>query len=323
MKTEYTKVQNTSTKDDAIVTAIPAACADEKTAVEFMEKQRWGDHPACPHCGDLDVYQMKDSKTGKRQANFRWRCHGCKEQFTVRIGTVYEESRIPLRHWCYAFWRASTSKKGVSALEIKRHTGLSYKSALFLLNRIRFAMTDDHTDKLSGDVEVDEVYIGGKPRFKLYGRPGPRGNKPAVVALVERGGRVRAQPVANVTGNMVKGIIRENVEKASRIHTDESKIYHGIGKEFDGGHETVCHSRGEYARGDVTTNTVEGFFSIVRRGLDGIYHSVSREHLHRYLSEFSFRYDNRHLSDGQRTLVAIKRANGKRLMYKQPIETNG
>jgi transposase-like protein len=320
MKTKYTKVQNTSTKDDEIVAAIPAACADEKTAVEFMEKQRWGDHPACPHCGDLDVYQMKDSKTGERQANFRWRCHGCKEQFTVRIGTVYEESRIPLRHWCYAFWRASTSKKGVSALEIKRHTGLSYKSALFLLNRIRFAMTDDHTDKLSGDVEVDEVYIGGKPRFRLYGRPGPRGNKPAVVALVERGGRVRAQPVANVTGNMVKGIIRENVEKASRIHTDESKIYYGIGKEFDGGHETVCHSRGEYARGDVTTNTVEGFFSIVRRGLDGIYHSVSREHLHRYLSEFSFRYDNRALSDGQRTLMAIKRANGKRLMYKEPLK---
>jgi transposase-like protein len=303
MRKDKPLVQNTSTKDDEIVNAIPAACADEKTAVEFMEKQRWGDHPCCPHCGDMGVYQMRDSKTGERQANFRWRCRGCKEQFTVRIGTVYEESRIPLRHWCYAFWRASTSKKGVSALEIKRHTGLSYKSALFLLNRIRFAMQDDHTDKLSGEVEVDEVY----------------GNKPAVVALVERGGRVRAKPVASVTGKMVKDLIRENVETSSRIHTDESKIYHGIGKEFDGGHETVCHSRGEYARGDVTTNTVEGFFSIVRRGLDGIYHSVSKEHLHRYLSEFSFRYDNRGLSDGERTSKAIRNANGKRLLYKTPI----
>lgn len=317
---KYTKVQNTSTKDDEIVMAIPAACADEKAAVEFMEKQRWGEHPACPHCGDMDVYQMKDSKTGERQANYRWRCRGCKEQFTVRIGTVYEESRIPLRHWCYAFWRASTSKKGVSALEIKRHTGLSYKSALFLLNRIRFAMQDTPTGKLNGDVEADEVYIDGKPRFKLFGRQGPRGNKPAVVALVERGGRVRAKPVANVTGKTVKNFIRENVEKSARIHTDESKVYLGIGKEFDGGHQTVCHSRGEYARGDVTTNTVEGFFSIVRRGLDGIYHSVSKVHLHRYLSEFSFRYDNRNMQDGQRTLKAIRSANGKRLMYKQQTE---
>ena len=128
MKTKRPLVQNQSTKNDPIISALPHACRDEKAAVEFMEKQRWGDHPACPHCGDLDVYQMKDSKTGERQANYRWRCHGCKEQFTVRIGTVFEESRIPLMHWCFAFWRASTSKKGVSALEIHRQTGVTYKS---------------------------------------------------------------------------------------------------------------------------------------------------------------------------------------------------
>src|SRR6266849_4508217 len=171
-KAQMTKVQNRSTKDDETIAAIPAACADEKAAVVFMEKQRWGDHPACPRCGDLDVYQMKDAKTGERQANFRWRCHGCKEQFTVRIGTVFEDSRIPLRHWCYAFWRASTSKKGVSALEIKRHTALSYKSSLFLLNRIRFAMEGTPTDKLRGDVECDEVYIGGVPRIKGISKRG-------------------------------------------------------------------------------------------------------------------------------------------------------
>jgi transposase-like protein len=148
IKTKPTLVQNQSTKNAPIISALPNACRDEKAAVEFMEKQRWGAHPACPHCGDLDVYRMKDSKTGERQANYRWRCHGCKEQFTVRIGTVFEESRIELRHWCFAFWRASTSKKGVSALEIHRQTGVSYKSALFMMHRIRFAMNENNTTPL-------------------------------------------------------------------------------------------------------------------------------------------------------------------------------
>jgi len=135
-----TKVQNRSTKGDTTLQALPKACSDEKAAVEFMELQRWGDFPACPCCGSVDVYQMKDSKTGARQVNYRWRCKDCKKQYTVRTGTVFEESRIELRHWCFAFWRASTSKKAVSALEIHRQTGLSYKSSLFMLHRIRFAM---------------------------------------------------------------------------------------------------------------------------------------------------------------------------------------
>lgn len=158
------KVQNESTKGDPVIIELPAACADEKLAVEFMEKQRWGDKPYCPRCGDHDVYQMRDSKTGERQANFRRRCHGCKEQFTVRIGTVFEDSRAELRHWCFAFWRAATSKKGVSALEIHRQTGLAYKTCLFMLHRIRHAMDEQDIEPLSGIVEVDEAFIGGKPR---------------------------------------------------------------------------------------------------------------------------------------------------------------
>src|SRR6267378_6788402 len=150
-----TKIQNQSTKNDPVLVDIPKACSDELAAVEFLEKQRWGDSPACPNCGVFNVYQMIDSKTGERQANYRWRCRDCKEQFTVRIGTVFEESRIPLRHWCYAFWRASTSKKGVSALEIHRQTGVSYKSALFMLHRIRFAMTETDPTPLTGTVEAD------------------------------------------------------------------------------------------------------------------------------------------------------------------------
>src|SRR6266571_7743804 len=147
----------------AVVKALPKACSDELIAVEFMERQRWGDDPACPRCGDTDVYQMR-GRDGARNLRFLWRCRGCAEQFTVRIGTVFEDSRIPLKHWCYAFWAACASKKGVSALQIKRQTGLSYKSALFLMHRIRFAMTPNRSPRLEGTVEVDETYVGGKPR---------------------------------------------------------------------------------------------------------------------------------------------------------------
>lgn len=313
------KVQNRSTKNDPVIQDLPMACANETAAVEFLEKQRWGDHPACPRCGDMDVYQMKDKEGKERQANYRWRCHGCKSQFSVRTGTVFEDSRIPLRHWCFGFWRASTSKKGVSALEIHRQTGISYKSALFLLHRIRYAMAESVIDPLTGDVEVDETYVGGKPRYKGQNKPGGS-DKQAVVAAVQRGGKVTTKPVANVTARNLKQFIRDNVDKSSRIITDEYRSYNGIGKEYRGGHETVCHSRKEYVRGDVYTNTIEGFFSSVKRGLNGIYHSVSKEHLHRYMAEFEFRYNYRDLDDGARTVLAIQAADGKRLLYKDPIK---
>lgn len=319
VKTKTPLVQNQSTKNDPIISALPKACQDEKAAVEFMEKQRWGDHPACPHCGDLAVYQMKDSKTGERQANYRWRCRGCKEQFTARIGTVFEESRIPLKHWCFAFWRASTSKKGVSALEIHRQTGVSYKSALFMLHRIRFAMNENHTEPLAGDVEVDEVFIGGAPRHIHKSRKTEPTRKTVVVGLLKRGGDVRPRIVPDVTSKSLKSVIRANVDRGSRILTDEASGYRGIGKEFAGGHEAVRHSTYEYVRGDVHTNSIEGFFGMLRRGLDGIYHSVSRKHLHRYLSEFEFRHNYRHVSDGERARLAIRAANHKRLTYAEQV----
>lgn len=313
------KVQNISTKDDPVIAEIPEACASEKAAVEFMEKQRWGDKPYCPRCGDHAVYQMRDSKTGERQANFRWRCHGCKQQFTVRIGTVFEDSRAELRHWCYAFWRSATSKKGISALELHRHTGLSYKSCLFMLHRIRCAMDEADIEPLRGDVEVDEVFIGGKPRHRSLGGGHAKAPKVPVVGMLERGGRVRPRVVANISGDTLKGLIRENVDKSSRILTDEWSGYRGIGKEFQGGHETVRHSRYEYVRGTVHTNSIEGFFGMMRRGLNGIYHAVSKKHLHRYLSEFEFRHNYRELTDGERTVAAIKAAQGKRLTYAQQV----
>jgi len=261
---------------------------------------------------------MKDSKAGARQVNYRWRCKDCKKQYTVRTGAVFEESRIELRHWCFGFWRASTSKKGVSALEIHWQTGLSYKSSLFMLHRIRFAMAPADSNPLTGIVEVDETYVGGKPR-----NPGEERekytSKVPVLAMIERGGRVRPKVIPNVTAATLQFAIRENVDRRARIMTDEHRSYSGVGR-FYASHETVNHSAGEYARGDVTTNTVEGFFSVLKRGLNGIYHSVSKEHLHRYLAEYEFRHNNRFLEDGPRTSAAIKASEGKRLKYQDSLK---
>lgn len=318
------KVQNRSTKNDPILEDLPLACADEKAAVEFLEKQRWGGCPACPSCGDMDVYQMTDSKTGERQKNYRWRCRGCKDQFTVRIGTVFEDSRIPLRHWCFGFWRASTSKKGVSALEIHRQTGVSYKSALFMLHRIRFAMAPatDELPPLDGTVEADETYVGGRhrrnQRFKgKRGKCGRGTEKQPVIALLQRGGGVRATVVPTVSSKTLKQALNEHVDKQAKIMTDEFPPYRKICQEY-AGHETVKHGVYEYVRGDVHVNTAESFFALLKRGLHGIYHAVSKQHLHRYVAQAVFLYNNRDLEDGERVLAAVRASEGKRLFYKWP-----
>ncbi len=322
------KIQNRSTKGDQIIRDLPIACAVEAAAVEFMEAQRWGGSAGCPRCGSVDVYQMM-GKDGMRQANFRWLCRDCKKagakcQFTVRTGTVFEDSKIELRHWCFGFWRAATSKKGVSALEIHRQTGLSYKSSLFLLHRIRFAMGDSAPAPLGengGIVEVDEVYIGGKPRKINNSMKTIKKEKNTVLAMVERDGSVKTRPIADVTAATLHSVIRANIHPSAGIGTDDFTSYRGIGDSFERGHQTVNHSAREYARGDIHTNTVEGFFSIVKRGLNGIYHAVSKEHLHRYMAEFEFRYNARFLEDGERVIAAIKASEGKRLLYVEPTKT--
>ena len=300
------------------VAEIPLACSDELAAVEFFEKQRWGSSPCCVKCGSVEVYKMADAKTGERNSRYLWRCRDCKEQYTVRIGTVYEESRLPMRHWAYAFWRACTSKKGVSALEIKRHCQISYKSALFLLNRIRYAMAPDlpTAPPLTGIVEVDETYVGGKPRYKGHNKRGRGTSKTPVFAAVERGGSIRRHVVADVTGKTLKAAISQVVDPRARIMSDENPSYNGIGKTFAGGHDTVCHSAKEYARGDVNTNTAESSFALVKRGIIGTYHNVSKAYLYRYLWQFDFVWNGRKLNDGERTVLAVKAAEGKRLMYR-------
>jgi transposase-like protein len=296
---------------------MPVRCSDELAAVEFFEQTRWGDTPCCPRCGDTDVLQLRDKKTGERNKRFLWKCHGCRKQYTVRIGTVYEESRIALRHWCLAFWLMTASKKGISALQLMRLTGVSYKSALFLAHRVRFAMKPaTEQPKLTGVVECDETYVGGKPRHDRDKRA-KWSSKTPVLAALQRGGDVRVAVVPNVTSKNVGDHMRKNIDGSAHIVTDEHAIYPGIAGFYFDNHSTVNHSAGEYTRGDVTTNTVEGFFSILKRGLNGVYHAVSKEHLHRYLSEFEFRYNARKVTDGERVLLAVRGADGKRLMYRE------
>jgi len=307
---------------DEVLNEIPVACTDETAAVEFMEKQRWGEHPACPHCGGMKVSKMTDGNGG-RNKRFLWRCHDGGEQFTVRIGTVFEDSRIPLKIWCHAFWRACASKKGVSALQISRECRISYKTALFLMHRIRFAMTEIRGDgKLRGIVEADETYVGGKPRgginqIHIDHRRGRGTKKTPVFAMVERDGDVRARVVPNVTAQTLGKIMPRHIHPSARIMTDNYRSYIPIGKHF-ASHDVVRHNIGEYVRGDVYSNTAESFFAILKRGLYGTFHAVSKKHLHRYIHEFEFRWNTRHANDGERIAEAIKGADGKRLRYYQP-----
>jgi transposase-like protein len=329
---EKTRAEKDSTLNLA---ALPAACMDELKAVEFIERQRWGDTPACPRCGVLDVYQML-SRSGERGRRYLWRCRGCGQQFTVRIGTVFEDSRIPLKHWCFAFWRACSGKKGVSALEIRRVTQVSYKSALFMMHRIRYAMTPDATTppKLTGTVEADETYIGGKTRplsqeawkkarerAKAAGhktiRKGLHSDKVPVMAMIERGGNVRALVLPNVTAKNVKAALLANVSPDAHLRTDEGTQYTPVGRRF-ASHEAVKHSLHQYVKGDASTNAAESFFSRLKRTLYGTHHAVSKQHLHRYVSEVAFKHNTRKLDDGERVALAIKGADGKRLQYRTP-----
>jgi transposase-like protein len=304
-----------------VIEALPLACADETAAVEFFEEQRWSGKPVCPHCQSGNVYKMLD-RDGTRNKRYLWRCRGCAEQFTVRINSVYEESRIPLRHWAYAFWRASTSKKGVSAREIQRHCQISYKSALFLLHRVRFALTPNNPrpPKLDGEIEIDETYCGGKPRRGTGKHKAGRGTKKTpVVAMVQRNGEVRTKVVANVNYKNLHRFINKNVHPVAIVNTDYFSVYHNIFC-LKQKHLRVNHSAGEYAKStpegySAHVNTAESFFSLIKRGLMGIYHSVSKEHLHRYCGEFEFRWNTRSLNDGERVAKAIQSASGKRLIY--------
>jgi transposase-like protein len=301
-----------------------------QAAIAYLERLRWPNGPVCPHCGEGERkhYHLK---TQSKETRKLWKCAACRKQFTVTVGTIFEDSHITLDKWLLAFHLLCSSKKGMSALQIQRMLRLgSYKSAWHMLHRIRWAMAQPaFTTKLSGTVEVDETYVGGTARRsnrrqykpldpiapdKRLKKTGRGSDKAPVVALVERGGEVRSMRVANVTAKTLGGVIRDHVARDAHLRTDSFPSYRKVGTEY-ASHEVVNHMD-EYVRGDAYTNTAENFFSILKRGINGIYHHVSEEHLHRYLSEFDFRYNARHVSDAERTRLALRKTEGKRLMYR-------
>jgi len=288
----------------------------EVQARATFERIRWPDGPVCPHCGSVEATKLE----GQAHRAGLYKCRGCTEQFTATVNTILEDSHLPIRTWLMAFAVLCSAKKGVSALQLQRQLDLgSYRTAWHLCHRIRHAMSKEPlAGLLKGTVEVDETYVGGKPRKGTGKHKKGRGTKKTpVVALVERGGRVRAHKISGV-GNNLKEAIRQNVDRSSRIMTDELMAYRGIGKEF-AGHDVVKHSDGEYVRDDASTNTVESYFALLKRGIVGSFHHVSKQHLNRYCDEFSFRWNHRQISDSERTVEAIKSSEGKRLRYRDPI----
>jgi transposase-like protein len=322
MKTSSPDTRPSSARS-AIVKALPhAACGDEGAAVEFLEKLRWEDHPACAHCGSLAVYQIRTRDGSAREKHFRWRCRDCQQIYSVRNGTVFEDSRVPLYKWVHAFWSIAASKKGKSALQLKRELQVTYKTALFIAHRIRWAMANLTGGPFGGTVEIDETYVGGKPRYKGIAPRGRGTRKAMVLGMVERGGRLRLVH-AKGQGAPMRGPIARTVSRDARIVTDDLGVYRGIGKQF-AQHDSILHKKEEYVRRNedgfvVHTNTIEGAFSLLKRGVNGTFHSISKKHLHRYLAEFQYRYNTRDIDDGERFKRMVKSAVGKRLTYQQQL----
>jgi transposase-like protein len=296
---------------------------DEEEARVWFEAARWDNKPSCPHCGNEKHY------TTKKVGVYRCGTKGCRKDFTVMTGTVMERSHAKLTQWAVAFYLGASSKKGFSAHQLHRALGCEYNTAWFLHHRVMEAMRRGGLGlpPMGGPgkiVEADETYFGKIPESKLPGRGksrknlrgrGPLYNR-AVLALVERGGEVRSFHIPFATKANVMAIVKDNVHRETHLMTDEGGNYWGAGEHF-AAHSTVTHSKGEYVRGRVYSNTIEGYFSIFKRGMKGVYQHCAEKHLHRYLAEFDFRYSTREMSDEERTILAIKGGEGKRLTYHQ------
>jgi transposase-like protein len=303
---------------------------DDDAARAHMESIRWPNGPFCPHCGAVEGITRLAGKSHRAGLH---QCNACRGHFSVTNGSVMESSHVPLPKWVLAFHLMAASKKGISAHQLHRMIHVTYKTAWFMCHRIREAMAEPNAAPLGGEgkiVEADEAYHGKRETPAVRSRnavknPTKRGKgggaeERPIVALVERGGKARAVHMNTVNGKNLRSFIVKNADRKSRLHTDESNLYPRLGKEF-ATHETVNHGAHEYARGDVTTNSVEGFFGIFKRGMIGVYQHCGENHLQRYLDEFTFRYNNRSklgVEDTERAICAIKGAEGKRLTYRGP-----
>lgn len=296
----------------------------EEAAFAYLESVVWADGTACPHCGGVDRITKVKANPAKRIREGLWRCGDCKKQFTVKVGTVFEHMRLPLHKALQAVYLMTSSKKGISAHQLHRVLEITYKSAWFLAHRIREAMRDGDLSAFGGNggiVEVDETFIG-----KLKGVEKKRAfhHKMKVLALVDRdSGKARTMVIDNVKAETLMPIVIANVSREARIMTDEHSGYRDAGKWF-AGHGTTSHGKGEYVNlqdRTIHSNTVEGYFSIFKRGMKGIYQHCGEQHLHRYLAEYEFRYNNREAlgcNDKDRSVAALKGITGKRITYAWP-----
>jgi transposase-like protein len=288
---------------------------DEEKARLYLEGIRWANGIICPHCGCEGgrVYELK-GKTTRRGLR---KCGECRKQFSVTVGTLFERSRIPLHKWLMGVYLMCSSKKGMSSHQLHRTLGITYKTAWFMSHRIREAMKDpSFTSKLGGGgkvVEVDETFWGNRKRKKGPGRG--YHHKEKIFSLVKRGGKVRSFHVPAVTAKTLRPIMTDQISQDTHIITDEMGSYRKVGEEFSE-HNTVSHGSGEYVRGAIHTNTIENYFSVVKRGLVGTFHHVGPQHLRRYMGEFDFRYNNREVTDIERAEIALMGIDGKRLMYR-------
>jgi transposase-like protein len=302
---------------------------DEAEAFKALEAIMWPDGPVCPHCGAVDrMGKLANQKTKASKKNPQgklihglWKCYHCKGKFTVRIGTIFEDSHLPLHLWFQAAFLMCSGKKGVSANQLHRTLGCTLKTAWFMSHRLREAMAEGRLNpfgQAGGAVEADETYIGRRRR-KGDNERGFQ-HKMKVLTLIDRDTkRARSTVMASVNAGSVGQIVLQNVAREARLMTDEATYYGPVG-EFLADHQSVNHSKEEYARGDVTTNSAEGYFSVFKRGMKGVYQHCEEKHLHRYLAEFDFRYNHRIANgtdDVSRTVCALKGAKGKRLTYRR------
>jgi transposase-like protein len=286
---------------------------DEDKAREHLEALTWPNGPHCPHCGEAENVKRLAGKSHRKGLIQR---NSCLKNFTVTVGTVFERSKVPLNKWLLATFLMSSSKKGMSAHQIHRMLGVTYKTAWFMMHRIRAAMKDNGSP-LGGPgmtVEADETFVGGKARNRAFRKPAP---KKMVMTLVERDGKARSFHIASIHANTLRGALVTNVDRSSRLMSDDNHSYKAVGREFEGGHFSVIHKAGEYAFLDMHSNTAENFFSILKRGVIGTYHHWSECHLHRYLAEFDFRYSTKDVTDAERSDELLKGIVGKRLTYRR------
>jgi len=291
---------------------------NEDKAIEYLENLRWGGKPKCHHCSnDEGNYKLRGKSTRKGL----YKCKKCRKPFTVKMGTLFEDAHIPLYICLKATYLLSASKKGMSSHQLHRMLGITYKSAWFLSHRIREAMKDPiFVKKLGGKgkvVEADETFWGNVGKQKKGARGW--GHKEKIFTLIERDGDVKSFHVENVSAKTLKPIMRKQIDEETQIMTDDWKAYTGLEKDF-AGHDVVNHSIGEYSRGAIHVNNCENYFSILKRGLNGVYHHVGSQHLKRYIGEFDFRYNNRKITDSERSDLALKGLQGKRLLYQNPNE---